>query len=234
MAKKLTKKVKRTANVTVKDCWVKLKRLSQTEIEQYLKPNNITHNIRGMVNGSTLKIGDLTVKSKDLVFNVQMKLQEGGITIAKSQSPIPSSCSKTSKKMTQKHKQTSCLTIAVPQPKPIVKLIDEAWRKCKLDRQGKFEMNDLVMAKLKGHPAWPAKIVEFVNKTKVKVIFLGANQNEKFGFVSITEIVHFGESGNVIRLTLKRDFIHSGKFKKGIQEAEVLSGIPPNASILIK
>lgn len=228
MAKTLTRKVEKKA--TVKDCWVKLKRLSKSTIEQYVNPNNITHNIGVTIKRSTLRIGDVSIKSNDLVFNVQMKVQEGGITILESQSPIPLAHSL--KKLTQNRKQTSCLTVAVPQQKPIVKLIADAWETCKLARQGKFQINDLVMAKLKGHPAWPATIVEFVNKTKLKVSFFGARPNEKFGFVGVGEIVHFRESENVIRLTLKRDFIHSAKFKKGIREVELVSGIPPHASMI--
>lgn len=198
---------------------MKLKRLSPATIERYLKPNPITHNIDGKIKGCTLKLGGVSITSKNLVFDIQMKLREDGIAVS------PSS-------VTQNSSQKSNLTVAVVQPKPITVLINEAWRTCKLDRRGQFQLNDMVMAKLKGHVAWPSRIIAFVNKHKAKVDFFGANQNEKFGFVSITEMVHYDESNDVIRLTLKRDFAHKEKFKKGIREVELMLGMSSHKSIL--
>lgn len=112
------------------------------------------------------------------------------------------------------------------QPKPIVKLIDEAWRKCKLGHRKEFNVDDIVMAKLKGHAAWPASIVEFSSQSKAKVLFFGANPNEKFGSVNMAEIIHFNDATDVVRLTLKRDFIQKRKFQKGIREAQISLGMP--------
>lgn len=61
------------------------------------------------------------------------------------------------------------------------------------------------MAKLKGHPAWPCVVLEYISKTRVKVEFFGANQTEKFGFVNIAEIIPIEDSVDVISLTLKRN-----------------------------
>lgn len=211
MAKTRSKQIEKKS--PMKECWVKLKRMSRSEIERFLKPkpNVITHNIDAKINKQTLKMGKAKITSENLVFDVQMKLRKDKITITRSQSSTSSFKPKTSKNSTKMRNQKSNLTVAVLQPKPIIKLIEEAWQKCKLDRHNEFHLNDLVLAKLKGHAAWPAVIVDFVNKSKAKVEFLGANPNEKFGFVTLKEIVHYRESVNVIRLTLKRDFIHIDK-----------------------
>lgn len=229
MAKKRLNQIKKKP--TMKECWVKLKRLNPSEIESYLKPNDITHNIDAKIEGCTLRMGKATITSKNLVFDVHMKLHEGGITISKRKSSTLSSNPNTSKNSTQKSNQKSNLTIAVLQPKPITKLIDLAWQRSKLNRS-ECHLNDVVMAKVKGHVAWPAILIGFVNKSKAKVEFLGANQNEKFGFISLKEMVHYSECNDVIRLTLKRTFIYKEKFEKGIREAEILFGIPSHASML--
>lgn len=210
----------------VKDCSVKLKRLNRSTIDRYLKPNNITYNIHGEIKGGKLKMGKVTISSDTTTFNVHMKLRSNQITIK------PQSCCtdlvghSPLGKSAQKGTQKSTSTVAVLQPKPIVKLIDEAWRKCKLGHRKEFNVNDIVMAKLKGLPAWPASIVNFSSKSKAKVLFFGANPNETFGLVNMTEIIHFNDAIDVVRLTLKRDFIQKYKFQKGIQEVQILLGMP--------
>lgn len=87
------------------------------------------------------------------------------------------------------------------------------------------------MAKLKGHPAWPAQIVE-INKKTAKVHSFGANANEMFGFVNIAEIVHFKEALNVIRLTLTREFRNKMLFEKGIKIVKMMLEIPSDQSLL--
>lgn len=210
----------------VKDCCVKLVRLNRSTIDGYLKPNNITHNVQSEIKGGVLKMGEVTISSDTTTFNVHMKLRSNQITIK------PQSCRTNVVehslfgKSAQKGVEKSTLTVAVLQPKPIVKLIDEAWRKCKLGHRKELNVDDIVMAKLKGHAAWPALIVEFSSRSKAKVLFFGANPNEKFGFVNMAEIIHFHDAIDVVRLTLKRDFIQKRKFKKGIREVEIVLGMP--------
>lgn len=211
--------------IKLKDCKVNLKRLSRATIESYLKQKDIdiTHNISGTIKGCELKIGGASIRSKDLAFDVKIKIRKDAIIITQSESRAPSSLPKNCA-------EKSNLTVAVLQPKPITKLIDEAWRQSKLNRRGEFHVNDIVLAKLKGHAAWPAKIMEFSTKNKTKVFFFGANANENIGFVNTTEIVHFVDSINVARLTLKRDFVQRRKFEKGIREVEIILAIPSCAS----
>lgn len=84
------------------------------------------------------------------------------------------------------------------------------------------------MAKLRGHPAWPSMVIEFTPKNRVKVMFFGADRNERFGFVSESEIVLFKNAAHLIELSLKRNF---SKFRKGIHEAEISCNVPSCASI---
>lgn len=215
------KRVKISQNkIPLKDCRVKLKRLSRETIERHLKINQttkLTFNIAGIIKDGMLKIDETTIESNNMVFNVCLKVGADGFSVS-SQSSLP-------QMKTLKQNQKPNLTVAMLQPKVYTKLIDESWRKSKLNRKGQFRVNDIIMAKLRGHPAWPATIVEFVNKNKTKVLFFGANANEKYGFVSVGDIVRFDECFDVIRFTLKRDFANKVKFVKGIKEAELISGV---------
>lgn len=234
MAKKRANKIKKKTTPerpVTKECWVKLKRLSPQTIDYYLKPNNITHNVGAEIKGCTLRIGNATIKSKNLAFNVCMKLHENGITVTESQTS-GRRVKFSPKILAEERNEKSNLTVAVRQPKPIVKLIDEAWRKCKLNRQKKVQLNDVVMAKMKGHPAWPSLILDFVTASKAKVEFYGADPRERFGFIGLNEIVHYSECLDVLCLTLKRDFIHAAKFRKGVHESEIVLGVPTHASLL--
>lgn len=71
-----------------------------------------------------------------------------------------------------------------------IKTVDTAWLQCKKNKQS-VKVRDLVMAKLTGHPAWPAIILEFLPNNKAKVEFLGVESHERYGFVSLIQIVLF-------------------------------------------
>lgn len=85
------------------------------------------------------------------------------------------------------------------------------------------------MAKLKGHPAWPANVLEYISKNRVKVAFFGAEACEKFGFVNIAEITLFRNSADVTRLTLLRNI---PKFKKAVKEALIVCDVPLLVSLV--
>lgn len=91
-----------------------------------------------------------------------------------------------------------------------------------------IRINDIVMAKLRGHPAWPSMVIAFTHKSIVKVLFFGANENERFGFVSKSEIILFKNAAQLIELSLKRNF---PQFCKEIHEAEIICSVPSCASI---
>lgn len=130
-----------------------------------------------------------------------------------------------------KTNQNSNSIVTKQQSKSITKMVQEAWTKCKADnRREKYEVqiNDVVMAKIKGYTPWPATVIKFLNKNKVKVQFFGVQPKEMFGFVNIAEITPFAKSINVIHLTLKRDML---QFNKAVQEAQLVCSIPSLASI---
>lgn len=123
-------------------------------------------------------------------------------------------------------KSNNTKTVAKPKSKHI--FIDKAWRLCKKQEGSKICINDIVMAKLRGYTAWPAIVIEFMNKSTVKVQFFGVSESEKIGFITFKEITQFSNSEQVILAILERK---CPKFKKAIQEAEFVSGTPSYASI---
>lgn len=123
-------------------------------------------------------------------------------------------------------KYTYCACVDVwrgRKPKP--KSVDGAWQKCKDDNRDKYaiSINDIVMAKMKGHLPWAANVREIENKNRVKVEFFGTQEYERYGFINITEIIPFVNSFDVIRLILERNNI---KFNKAVQEAEIACDLP--------
>lgn len=170
-----------------------------------------TNNIRDRKSISPIDIVDEPVQSR----------------ILRNRQAVPISLSK-NLKMNRK----SGLIVAVTQSKSISKMVDEAWKKCKsnsIRERENIRPGDIVMAKLKGHPAWPSIVVEYINKSRVKVEFFGANQWEKFGFVNIAEVTPFAKSIDVVRLTLKKNILH---FSKAVAEAERICGVPSVNSII--
>lgn len=236
-------KTKKIENITLKGCTVKLKRLSQLYIQQKLQQHqtnkNVTVNISAQIKDGILTIGENKIGSKNMVFDIHLKVHDDGFNIIENQSSSHIQDERPKRTMKNpvndlKQIQKSNLVVATLQPKIIAKAMEDAWKKCKLSRNGEFQLNDFVMAKLKGHKPWPSKIIEFVNKKKVKVEFLGANKDQKFGFISTGELVHFSQSSDVIRLILQMEFVIKPNFIKGIIMIEVIFGVPPDLSILNK
>lgn len=118
------------------------------------------------------------------------------------------------------------LTSMTKYSKPLATLINTAWKKCKskqIESSHKISIDDIVMAKVSGYSAWPAIILEFVNKNRAKVEFFGTEPHEKFGLVDVKEITLFENSADVIIPLLKRN---ARNFKKATKEAEISCGVP--------
>lgn len=233
MAKiKKPKATKSSFDRSTKDCYVKLTR-----------QNLVTHNISAKVQRNKMEIGGKTIVSKDNVFDIDVKISNAGISITQSKigtdravgSLPPRRILRSQFQATgltdqnidlQPHRN---LTVAKTCFKP--KLVEKAWQQCKANRENySVRINDFVMAKLRGHLAWPAKIIEILNEKKqVKVQFYGVASHEMFGFIYITEIVPFKDAADVISLTLEKN---NAKFMKGVKEAEIHCGIPLSASLL--
>lgn len=235
---------------SAKECFVKLTRLSRETIEGYLNPNHITYNISAKIRCNKMNIGQTTVTSEDNSFNIDVKVSASGISISQSeigpsQPIIQSSLPKVAGRILRPRLQATVApalrsntaatalksnsTVAKLQSQP--KLVDAAWQKCKVVSRDTFaiSIDDIVTAKMKGHLPWPAIVREIVNKNRVKVEFYGTQINERYGFISITEIIPFGNSFDVIRLALDRNNL---KFNKAVREAEIACGILPQASIV--
>lgn len=111
------------------------------------------------------------------------------------------------------------------------KLIDNAWMECKKEhKQNQIELriDDIVLAKVRGHQPWPATVLDVTNKKRIKFEFFGAEEYERFGFVSMNEIALFENGSLAVRLILKKRI---QKYRKAIQEAEIICGIPQFASL---
>lgn len=230
----------------IRDCRVNLKRMSRRTIDRCLNPSIITYDINVKISKNVMKLNETTIKATNNTFNIDIKMNAERISIKPTvivvNTPVSNRILRPraaiapislSKKL--KNDRKSGLIVSKPQTKPIYKMVEEAWRKCKSDcnhDENTIRLNDYVMAKLKGHPAWPARVVEFVNKTRVLVKFFGVDASQQFGYVNIAEITPFMKSVNVIQtllLTMKKDIL---KFTKGIKEVEVSCGVPSHDSLI--
>lgn len=226
----------------IKDCKIELKRLSRRTIKRYLDPDTITYNISAKINKDIFKINKTIIKTTDNTFNIDVKMNATGISVKPTTMPVSSRILRprpavvsTSNSKNLKNNRKPDLIVVKSQSKNALKIVEDSWQRCKLDynQNGKnIRVNDILMAKLKGHKPWPAIALEFVSDTKVFVKFFGAKESEQFGFVNVAELVPFKNSINVIQpilLILKRDI---DRFRKGIREAELMCGIPSNLSVL--
>lgn len=224
----------------MKNCSVKLKRLSVETLQRYLSyGTDITHNIDVIIHDNEMKIGNCVLKSINCNFCVELKISSDQVTVVDPRGSFSDQavCRNLRTRLNVLNSKSnysskkSKLTVATCQSKPIHKIADDAWRKCKKKHKQnghQISINDIVMAKLRGYSAWPAIVVDFVNKKRAKVEFFGVDQNEKFGFVNLTEITRFNDSAEVILLLLKRNI---PKFKKSVLETELFCEIPSSLSL---
>lgn len=211
----------------------------------------ITYNIAMKIYDDKMKIGNNTLTSIDSTFSVVLKDLSDQVTVVDPPKKIEINQTHSNKIITRNFRKKlngidsisdtstnympidgrSEKTIAISHSKPIYRLADEAWRKCKSNHKQsghKISVDDVVMAKVRGWSAWPAVVLEFVNKKRVKVEFFGVDQSQKFGFVDLVEVTRFRDSGEVALLLLKRDI---NQFKKAVIEAERFCGIPDSISL---
>lgn len=90
-----------------------------------------------------------------------------------------------------------------------------------------LEIDDFVLARMRGYGPWPAKIISFTkDKRRARCYFYGSNDN---GSVEVKEIIPFKSGFDTIRLIKIRK---PTNFIKGVQEVEILNGIPKHLSSL--
>lgn len=217
----------------LKTCTIRLRRLSANQIDSC---ERLHKKISVSIHKNKLKLGDSTFKSRNLTFNLHLKVTSTEVAILNERPEVTISPRKL--RCREKFVSNTHLPIVKFVPKPIVikprnctKWVDE-WRKCK--NRDNFSVNDIVMGKVRGFLPWAGKIVEFIKKDKseiVKIEFYGVDWTEKIGFVTKNELSLFKNCGHLIRAILQRN---CPKFRKGIQEAEIICGIPEHLSVIRK
>lgn len=246
MAETRSRRLKQSrSNASVRDCVVKLQ--SENEIKRLIsqKEDN-THklNIGIKMHDNKMFVGNKILESDNDTFNLQLKLTSNGISICETAKPnysVPQVVPiRNLRPRLNSGSVTSCLlskaesisVVSKIKPNPINKTIDSSWRLCKSSHKQNervIKINDVVIAKLRGHSPWPSICKEFLSKTRVRVEWLGVCSNEKIGFVNISEITLFKDSLPLVRNILNRG---NSKFQKAIQEVEVIMQIPENLSML--
>ncbi|XP_055308353.1 uncharacterized protein LOC129572412 [Sitodiplosis mosellana] len=229
-----------------------LERLDPAKIKQYVRGNDdITHNLDIHIHRNEMRIHNVRSTAIDNSFNVHLKLSSEGLVVVQDisindiedRNPLEDKPTRNLRPKSNKaniiddnsiSKKKTCSKLVRSQSKTIYKMTEDAWRLCKNNHKrngSKICVNDIVMAKLKGYPAWPAVVIELMN-SRVKVEFFGAEPHEKVGFVSLNEITRFSESEEVIRLLLGRESRDTPKFRKSVEEAELVCGMPRFLSIV--
>lgn len=230
----------------MKNCKVKLTRLSSATIERFLSnemanlneqepaktvmkcsESIVQHTIKISIRKNALRVGDYTqMASKNNSLFLQLKLSPNGVTVL-------------NRMMNLRPRPNLALVNVVAQKMPPVKTIscrikyknvNEAWSQCKKKYgKDKYALNDIVMAKVSGFFPWPSKIVDVLDRNKFKVEFFGAEPHERFGFVTRKEITLFKDSSDVIRVLIHNS--HDIKFKKAVRETEIFCCVPESQSI---
>lgn len=234
----------KTANPHMKNCSIKLKRLSIATIQRYVKnEDQINHKLNIRIHRDEMQIGNNIYIAKENTFNLCLKVSPENIAVLGNRqqneySPLKLPHRNLRPRLNLVNSQVNIVQKANPNTansnlstKLTYKSVDIAWRHCKknhVQTNHTICVDDIVMAKLRGHSAWPSIVLDLSNANKVKVEFLGVDSYEKFGFVSVKEITLFKNSSDIILLLLKRNI---SKFKKAVQEAEMLCGISQSISI---
>lgn len=210
-----------------KECVVILERMSDEKIKYFLNPECITHKLDMKIHRNAIQIADTTISPVDeCTFNIEIKISEIGISVVKERLAPSKSNECITNKTFATNRKTAIANLNLNS-------IPAAWQACKRDHvKNKYviNLNDICMAKIRGHQPWPSVVLELMDKKKMcKVEFFGSESYEKFGLVSLNDVTLFKNSAVVARLVLKRNI---KKYRKAIQEAELLCCIPPHASIL--
>lgn len=126
---------------------------------------------------------------------------------------------------TEQHRKVS-----EPTASTLQRLIDSTFKKeagnFKNSRQ-KLEHGKVILAKMSGYCAWPARIDGFTqNGRRVKCYFYGSHNT---GSVNIDQVIPFEDASETIRLINLRN---PRDFAKGVKEVEIELGIPDDLSVL--
>lgn len=203
----------------MKQCSVNLFRMSKMQYDMYSRADEIvtkkfdikiTGNELAIVNGDKMKKQHSTNRS----FRINLKRHLSELVLEV--------CDATPK--------VNTTITEIPMGKTLNSLINASWRTCKKDFAASgqcLQIQDLVLAKMRGYQPWGAQITSFSkNKKRAIVHFFGTNNGNS---VDVSEITAFSHSQDVIRLLLLRKF---GTFHKSILEIETILKVPAELSLL--
>lgn len=207
------------------NCRVNLIRLSQEEIEKYLKPARVLRSkITATATTKTATATTKTAKAKKAVSVQKFPIEPpnnsvSGRVLRPRRSPVKSTTVRSKKDRSDSAAAKSHSN----------QMVGKAWRLC-TSKANVIRTGSIVMAKLKGHPAWPAVVLEYTSKSTVKVKFFGVQEHEMFGFVNVLRgVTLFEQSSDLIILLLRRNI---PDFKKGVLEAEFFCDVPSHDSLV--
>lgn len=188
------------------DCFVKLYRLSNDEIEKW-KNRKVTYNLNMKIRNNIFSFNGIkmNLKSSETI-NIGYNLEKAAVQYCTIEEPT-----------------------RMNHPKKLQQFIDEEWRKCKKIKP-QHTIGNIVLAKMKTYPPWPSCIESIsANGKRAQVYFFGTDNR---GSVEVKEIVGFETAIDVIRLLLKRPQDRNMMFfLKGILEAERVVGIDEKFSV---
>lgn len=223
---------KRNYGYQVRDCVIRLERLSKMEYELYCDSHTIvTKSFDIKLKGNTAKINEKKHHSSNKTFAFELKRHRNEMVLEFNVQPmrkITSRCVKKVETILPQKKEKTNQTTSKP-AKSLNVMINDAWKKCKTEFKSSgllIEQSTVAMAKMSGYSAWPARIDDFTkNGKRARVFFFGSNN---IGSVDISEIVPFEFCREVIRLLLRRKV---GPFHRSVLEIERILGIPSELSL---
>lgn len=216
--KKLTVKEKKTPikikklkkQYNIKEFSIKLNRMDPSLVK-----NHRHHSIEVSIQKNVLNIGTkklLLSKGTAQSINIGLNLKSSNIVTYCTLNEI---------------KQSMAINVPLKTTvKSLNQLIDIEWRSTKYANRDEIQLNQIVLAKMRGYSPWPGSVQGFTkNKKRAHLYFFGTNNT---GSVDVAEIVHFEKSIEVVRLLLLRPL---NGFLKAVLEAERILGIDERLSI---
>lgn len=223
--------IKKHCDSRTRDCVVKLKRLTKTEIDYYSNPKIvITKSFDIKIRGNNAEVNNIPIHSSNKAYTIELKSHGADLILENSGNQ---------RKILMRKATVPKLTVAIipkvrqtnkPTVKSLNETINEAWKKCKAEFKllgESIDRKNFVMAKMSGYSAWPARIDDFTkNGKRAHVFFYGSNNT---GSADISEIVPFGQCYDVIRLLLLRK---CAQFRRSIIDIELSLNVPDELSLL--
>lgn len=213
---------KRDYGCKLRDCVIKLERLSKMEYDLYCSSNIIiTKSFDIKLKGNTVETNKKKHHSSNNTFTFELKSYRKELVLEYTVQPvrkIPSRCVKKAETMLlpkkQQTKQQKQINQTEPKPaKSLNVIINDAWKKCKTEYRSS------------GYSAWPGRIDDFTkNGKRAHVFFFGSNNS---GSVDVSDVVPFELCSEVIRLLMLRKV---GLFHRAVLEIERILNIPTAVS----